>query len=117
MATYTAIYSVHKTLTGTTPDRVTLSWRTDSISILNRGTVPLYVLVGDGSGYQVNNSGRNGVATNVENVAVDAANEGQDTHIIMPGIVGIFDFPTSGSVSVAGNGNKYSVLATELASA
>lgn len=114
ITTYTAVYSVHKTLSGTTAQKVVLTWRSNKISVVNRdSTNPLYVRIGDTTGFQVSNSGMNGIAS-VDGFPIVAANEGDDTHIVMPGKVAIFDMPASGSLTLAGNGNKYSVLATEL---
>lgn len=95
MASYEENRAVHKTLTSTTVDTVTLASRADSVEVINRtGTEPLYVTV-DGS-------------------TPTAA--GDDTHIVMPGGFKEIPVPAAGSsivVKIIGSGNAYSVEAVE----
>lgn len=100
MASYTAVRAVHKTLTGTTVDTVTLTGE-GNVDVLNRaapGGADMYVtFAGDGT-----------TPTNPVALA-------DDTEIIPPG--GFITF-TGGAnrsdrnsiVKVVGNGNAYSVI-------
>lgn len=95
MASYSAARAVHKTLTGTTVDTVTLASSADSVEVINRsGTDPLYVTV---------------------NGDVPTA-AGDNTHIVLAGGFKEIPVPPTGSsivVKVIGNGNAYTVEAVE----
>lgn len=92
MATHSAERAVHKTLSGTTADKVTITGGFEQVAVIERGgDEPLFVSW-DG--------------TSNPAPAVAAAN---DCEYVAPGGFVEID-QNGGSISVVGNGNAYSVI-------
>lgn len=89
MASYSDSRSVHKTLSGTTADVVTISFKWDNLVVSNR-TGAGYLWVKEGA-----------------NTALAAEDNG--TQFVPPGEELVIDRPGDGVVTVVGNGNGYSV--------
>lgn len=95
MATYTHAKSVHKTLSGTTADKVTITGD-DVVAVVNHdGAQPLYI------------------SWNGTDSPTTAVAEASGTDYVAPGgFVEIdADGTSGGAISIVGSGNAYSVVA------
>ena len=95
MASYSADRSVHKTLSTTVADTITLSMRSKRVEVLNRSSAsgPLSITFGAGGATPV--------------LLAD------NTEVVLPSSAANFDMPNDGIIKVVGSGNDYSVVAVD----
>lgn len=95
MASYSADRSVHKTLSGSTADVVTLTMRSRRVEVLNRSAAagPISVLFGS--------------AAATPTLLAD------NTEVVLPSSASSFDMPNDGVIKLVGAGNDYSVVAVD----
>lgn len=95
MASYSADRSVHKTLSGSTADVVTLTMRSRRVEVLNRSVAsgPLSITFG--------------TAGATPTLLAD------NTEVVLPSSASSFDMPADGVIKVVGASNDYSVVAVD----
>lgn len=95
MASYSADRSVHKTLSTTVADVVTLTMRSKRVEVLNRstGSGPISINFGAGS--------------STPTLLAD------NTEVVLPSSASNFDMPNDGVIKIVGSGNDYSVVAVD----
>lgn len=95
MASYTANRGVHKTLSGSTADVVTLTMRSRRVEVINRSSASGPISVSFGS------------ASTIPTLLAD------DTEIVLPSSASNYDMPNDGVIKIVGVGNDYSVVAVD----